>query len=223
MGCHEWGDGYQCVREPALLLCRELVKNEVRPLRMTQMLSQRDNEHDSFRRAMYAQVAFEAGLIQEMRKVQVDQKELFLTDLPMHIVLSITHEFATEDSTSESSRVLRHLAGMVESMMAYGLSTRFAIRNILAAIKDGYEVDRGHDDMNTHFLRVQNSRTRFLKEWRRRENVFSRQRAILIRKLFAQISLRSMPSSVLHAIDSFLLGDFAPIFDDEVGIDFAFA
>merc|ERR1719486_1410162 len=90
---------------------------------------------ESFIRASYIQAAFEAGLIQELRKIRRDQQELFLTDLPIHIVLAIS-----DDKDPEALSVSR---GMFEGMMTHGLSTRFAIKNILTCIEGNYEVSKG--------------------------------------------------------------------------------
>mmetsp|Transcript_117430 Transcript_117430/g.185846 ORF Transcript_117430/g.185846 Transcript_117430/m.185846 type:complete len:113 (-) Transcript_117430:37-375(-) len=111
---------------------------------------------------------------------------------------------------------------MVEGMMTHGLSTRFSIKNILRCIEGNYEVQRRRRDACGHFSRIQESRTSFLKKWRRREIVFSQQRIALIQKFLARNCRPPMPSGVLHAIDSFLLGEFLPVLDDEVGIDFGF-
>merc|ERR1719254_191582 len=106
--------------------------------------------------------------------------------------------------------------------MTHGLSTRFTIEKILMLIKSNYEVETGRQPSSGHLLRVQKSRTSFLKKWRRREIGFSKQRMAMIQKFLAQVKRPLMPSSVLHAIDSFLLGEFLPVHDDEVGIDFEF-
>merc|ERR1719401_953341 len=188
---------------------------------MKSVLDQTNKLYDSFIRASFVQAAFEAGLIKELRKIRRDQQELFLTDLPMHIVLAITHD-AVEDSASERAAELKFLGGMVEGMMTHGLSTRFTIKNILALIEGNYEVEERRHDASGHSSRVRESRTSFLKKWRRREIGYSKQRMAMIQKFLAQVDRPLMPSSVLHAIDSFLLGDFLPVLDDEVGIDFEF-
>merc|ERR1711924_12316 len=119
------------------------------------------NNLDSFTRASYIQAAFEAGPMQELRKIQRDQQELFLTDLPIHIVLAI------RDDEDMDLSVLR---GMVEGMMTHGLSPRFAIKNMLSCIEGNYEANYAREVRS----RVRERRTMFLKEWRKRERVFRR-------------------------------------------------
>ena len=176
---------------------------------------------DSFIRASYVHAAFEAGLIQELRKILRDQQELFLSDLPIHIVLAIS-----DDEDPEDLSVSR---GIVERMMTHGLSTRFAVKNILTCIEGNCEVPKGREFpfRGRQILRgrefrsrVRERRTSFLKEWRKREIGFSMQRMALIQKFLAQVNRPFMPSSVLHMIDSFLLGEFLAVLDDEVGVAF---
>ena len=205
--------------EPPKLLCLELVKLGMQPMLMESILDRQNRLYDSFERATYVQAAFEAGLIQELRKCRRDEQELFLTDLPMHIVLAITHDAAL-DVPSAIAYELKFLGGMVEGMMTHGLSTRFTIKNILAFIDGNYEVETKRGNLVLHRLRVRESRTSFLKKWRRREMSFSKQRMALIQKFLAQVNRPLMPSSVLHMIDSFLLGEFLAVLDDEVGVAF---
>ena len=68
------------------------------------------------------------GLISHLREVQSGQRELFLTDLPVHIVCAI--------SADPDKRDFKHFGSMVDSMMVHGLTTRFAIKDIVAAIQE---------------------------------------------------------------------------------------
>lgn len=144
-----------------------------------EMLFQRNDRFTSLTRASYAQTAFEARLIQQLPEVWSGQQKLFLTDLPMHIILSIS-----EDSTSKNFELLKLLRGMIKGMMAHGLSTRFAIKKMLAAITENYVVDKA-DDVE---LQVHKNSTRFLQKWWWREHVVSKQRMALIQKFLAQVN-----------------------------------
>merc|ERR1719353_2224441 len=101
---------------------------------------------------------------------------------------------------------------MVECMMTHGLSTRIIIKRILAFIEEGYEIMRTLPP-------AQERRISFLKKWRRHEIAFSKTRLSMIQKFLAQINRPLMPASVLHTVDSFLLGEYLPVLSDEVGID----
>merc|ERR1712224_572066 len=101
------------------------------------MLDQENQLLSSIERALYVQAAFEAGLIQELRTIRRGQQELFLTDVPMHIVLAIDRDL----DEIVCLKLLEFLDGMVECMMTHGLSTRFAINRILALIEEGYDVE----------------------------------------------------------------------------------
>jgi len=217
-------DTREYICEPPKLLCLELVKLGMQPMLMESILDRQNRLYDSFVRAAYVQAAFEAGLIQELRKFRRDEQELFLTDLPMHIVLAIRHDAAVDLASASVGRSvageLKFLGGMVDGMMTHGLSTRFTMKNILAFIEGNYEVETKRDNLVLHRRRVRESRTSFLKKWRRREMSFSKQRLDLIQKFLAQVDRPVMPSSVLHMIDSFLLGEFLAVLDDEVGVAF---
>jgi len=204
--------------EPPQILGYELVKLGMKPTRATELLWQSNLQYNSCRRALYAHTAFEAGLISHLREVQHGQRKLFLTDLPVHIVCAI--------SADPEKRDLRYFGGMVDSMMMHGLTTRFAIKDIVDAIQENYEVDMlegesdGPDAVATCRMQVQTARSRFLEKWRRKEILFSRQRMALVQRLCAQVGGRVMPPSILHHVDSFLLGDYVPVLDNEAGINF---
>lgn len=206
--------------EPPHLLGCELVKLGMKPTHATDLLLQSNDQYLSCVRALYAHTAFQAGLISHLREVRVGQRELFLTDLPLHIVCAI--------SADSEEREVKHFGSMVDSMMAHGLTTRFAIKDMVAAIQDNYEVDvlanelelDGPDAAATFRVQVQTARLRFLEKWRRKEIRFSRQRMSLVHRLCTQVGGRFMPASLLYHVDSFLLGDFKPVLDSEAGIDF---
>ena len=58
--------------------------------------------------------------MQELQKILRGQQELFLTALPMHIVLAI-------DECSDSDGSSEFLGGMVECMMKHGLGDAYLI------------------------------------------------------------------------------------------------